>query len=323
MRPALRTALAVAAVLSGACSLLVGSDSVQCTTSADCRSRGGAFASTTCASHVCVAAEPAGDGASDSAADVASDAVDAAEASTDPWACIGKVTAPAEDRTRSVTLTYQVTDIGNKPIPGMLVTACNRTDPSCAMPLFPALPTDAQGMVSFQVPYAARVFVKVTEGACDGSSCYLPSLYYVDPPPTSAPALFVIESLTPAAVTELLTFAGAPDPYDPKEGIVILLVQDCRFLSGFPQPGIHFSLSSTAGGDASAGDTESFYLVNMSPVYSATETSSDGVGGFVNAPPGLTTITGTLVQSNTKIGQNPVYVQASTVTYATIDPYEN
>jgi hypothetical protein len=267
--------------------------------------------------------EAAPEAAPDVVADAPVDALGAADAPSEagdgaasPWGCIGSVTAPATDSNRSVTMNYEVTDIVHKPLPGMTVNVCDRTDPTCITPLIPApLMTDAQGMVSFQVAYAARFFVEVT------GPQYLKGLYYVDPPPTSSPPLTIIESLTTSGVNALAGFA--PHPFNQNEGIVILLVQDCTFTPNAPAPGVQFSLATGGAGDAYAADTESFYLMNMTPDYTATMTSSDGVGGYVNAPPGFTTIAGTLVQGGTKIGQNEVVVQANTVTYATIDPYEH
>jgi hypothetical protein len=46
-----------------------------------------------------------------------------------PSGCVGNVTAPATDSNRSVTLKYKVTDIVHKPLPGMTVNVCDRTDP--------------------------------------------------------------------------------------------------------------------------------------------------------------------------------------------------
>jgi hypothetical protein len=339
MHRTLHVALFLGTAALAACSLLIGEDSLQCSTNADCEAKGGAFAATSCVNHVCVS-EGAGDGASDASqmseagqADVAvSDAsadssYDAAgDGAVGPWSCVGKVSSPPEDMSRSVTLQYTVTDIGQNPLPGMTVQVCGRNDPGCINPLVSPMTTGVTGTVSLSVPYGAGVIVVVTGPPCadaGGSTCYLKTLYYVDPPPTvSATTATMIEALTPASVNALAGIGG--HFFDPSEGILVLQLEDCSFTPGGAVPGVRFSLSSAAGMDAYAPDTASFYLLSsMNPDFTATQTTSASVGGYINAPPGLTIVTGTLVQGNLQIGQNEVVVGPSVVTYETIDPYEN
>jgi hypothetical protein len=333
MHRALHVALVSGTTALAACSLLIGQDSVQCSTSADCQAKGGAFAGTSCVNQVCVS-EDAGAGGGDAASDVGradvptladSPADVGGDGAVDPWSCVGKVTTPTEDMSRSVTLQYTVTDIAMNPLAGMTVQVCGRNDPGCIKPLVAPMTTDATGAVNVSVPYGSRVIVVVTGPPCEdggGSTCYLKTLYYVDPPPTvSATTPTVIECLTPGSVNGLAGIAQVF--FDPGEGIIILQLEDCAFTPAAPDPGITFSLSSAAGMDAYAADTAGFYLVSMNPNFQVTQTSSDGVGGYINAPPGLTVVTGTLVSKNMQVGQNEIVVEPSVVTYATIDPYQN
>jgi hypothetical protein len=316
--------IVLALVPVAACSLIVGSDVVQCTTDSDCASRG--FSpSATCVNSACVVpdasvvADASGDGATDGAeaSDEASleATVDADDGAVDPWACVGKVTAPALDMSRMVPLTVQISDSAMRPVMGAMATVCDRTDPLCLKALGPTLASDASGMVTWQVPYAARVFVTVT------TSGYLKSLIFVDPPPTM-PVTVSIEVLTQTTAQAFANFSGM-HTYNPSEGVIILNVEDCRFLSGMYSADVQFGVTAAAR-DASAADTFGFYLVNMSPDFTASETTSDGVGGFLNVPMGLATVSAILPQrGNLKIGQNEVIVQPNTITFATIEPYEN
>jgi hypothetical protein len=239
----------------------------------------------------------------------------AADGSSAPWSCLGRVSAPPEDSARSSTVSLRFVDPSMAPLAGLAATICYRTDPSCSSPVAPTQTTDANGVVGWQVPYAARVFVTLT------GTGILNTLVFIDPlPTTSGQAPTLVGVLSPATIQGFASLS--PYPYNSSEGTVILFAEDCQLGNGPTAAGVHFSIMGTA--DAAGKDTSSFYLVSQTPDPTATETASDGVGGFLNVPVGLTSITGTLPgMGNASIGRNEILVQANSVTYATMDPYEN
>jgi hypothetical protein len=213
-----------------------------------------------------------------------------------------------------VTLTLQLVDSQNGPLPGLSADVCNRSDLTCATPIVSGQTSDASGNVSMQVPYAARVYVSVTGRG------YLKTLVYVDPPPTAAqgPATSVMvqTSNTLQALSML-----APHSFNFKEGVLFLLAQDCSFAPGVGAPGVRFDINP--GGDAGAADMVGFYTLSGMPDFVLTQTTTSGTGGFLNVRPGLTTVTGVLPgRGNAVVGQNAVVVEQNSVTYAVIDAYE-
>ena len=261
MRQTPRAAFVLAAVFLASCSLIVGSDSVQCSNDEDCRGRGGAFASTTCLNSVCVYEGQTADGAVEAAPDVAAEgaphdaAEDASDGAADPWSCIGKAAPPMEDTTRSVTISYQFVDGPSMtPEPGMLAMVCGRANLDCVSPIASPQTTDSNGIASWSVPYAARIFLKVT------GSDYLTTLVFVDPPPTMPQAKpLAIGVLTVGDIEGLTSLS--PYPYNASEGTLVALTQDCQF--GPLVSGVRVGMPPS--GDGGASDTFEFYLVGGTP----------------------------------------------------------
>jgi hypothetical protein len=327
----LLAAALLAAMAVAACSLVVGSDSVQCSTDADCVARGDAFASATCVNQLCVGASEAGtdapaesassDASSEAEGSLANDgALDAADGATGgPWACVGQATAPTQDMTRMLSMTAQVRDPNMTPLAGFSVNVCIRSDPTCISPIVGPLTSDSQGKVSFSVPYAAAFVLTATApGYPDAASGYPKSLVYVDPAPTADGAL-TITMVSSADLMGLALVAGTP--YDATKGLFILSAEDCNFDSAHLASGVHFEL--TTPGDGSS-EVYPYYLVGGSPSTTATETDNDGNGGFVNVPPGFVTVTGTLPgMGDLQMAQTSLVSQPRTITFATLDPYEH
>jgi hypothetical protein len=312
--------LALSLLPLAACSLLVGPDAVQCSTDGDCQSRGGSFAATSCVASRCVEASSASDAALDATPEAAMDAASSTDGSLDgsdggdPWSCLGKVTAPAEDTSKMVTLNFKFVDSALSPLSGMTAAVCNRSDLTCSSPIVASQTSDAMGNVSMQVPYAARVYVSVT------GKMVLKTLVYVDPPPTVAQGPVTSVVVQTSSTLQTLS-ALASHSFNNREGALFLLAQDCSFAPAGGALGVQFEL--TPGGDAGAADTVGFYTLSGTPDFALTETTSSGNGGFLNVLPGLTTVTGVLPgRGNAVVGRNAVLVQPNTVTYAVINAYE-
>jgi hypothetical protein len=298
----------IVGLLVAACTLVVGADSVQCSMDSDCASRGGMFAGSLCKNGVCVAPYGLPDGQMGYDAQVEG----GGEAGpSGPWSCLGTTIAPVEDATKTISMAAGVTDFTMKPLTGMTVNVCYRVNPLCDSPVVPAMTTDANGMVAWTMPYAARVFLMVTGPG------YLQALSFLDPPPTSAQTA-AVTLLTAGQVQGFAALVG--DNYDQSKGILFVTAEDCRF--GPPAAGVHYQL--TLPNDASASNLLPFYVTNGSPDCAATETTSDGSGGYVNVPPGLVGLTGVLpAMGNAVMATNELQVASGAVTYAVLEPYEH
>src|ERR1700761_6771278 len=90
------------------CSLVVKTDSEQCTVDADCTARGAAFANTVCTEHVCVA-------------------------QADPkWGCIGSVAPLTGTDPKTFKMQFVDSNTHSPVNQNLTVKLCNKVDPDCS-----------------------------------------------------------------------------------------------------------------------------------------------------------------------------------------------
>jgi hypothetical protein len=217
------------------------------------------------------------------------------------WSCIGSVMAPVAGS--KVTYKAQLLDLitGNPVTDGVTAKLCNKLDPPCATPLGTVMP-DSMGWISASVAPTFEGYFEVS----DASMTYLPTLLFMD---LVAGAHNTDILLIPvSAEMGLSTNAGVP--LDPTAGLVLVRTADC---TGLRSAGVSVSLSPPA--------TETrFYLINNTPLTSATETDGSGNAGFVNVAAGSVALTGAVAASGEELGKVTTLVRAGTMSYQILRP---
>lgn len=299
-RPSLLVAVLAAAAIAPACSLLASTDGVQCTTDADCASRG--FSGATCQASVCVTAST-------------SDAGDAGNDAGDPkWGCVGSVSWGVQDPSETVLYRGRfLTALTEQPIAGLEVKACGRLDADCTTP-FATAKTDAEGYANLLVPKFFNGFYEFNPPVDAG---IMPSISLALPPPetsaqadASIPAAISIHLITEAAFGALLAQIGATA--DPQLGHLFGLILDC---TGAPTARVSLHAGTIT-------PTTIAYYTSASglPSVTAQETAQAGEAGFVNLPPGSAQLTATANEISKQIGEYAATVRAGTITYLPMPP---
>ena len=292
--------VAAVAALSGACSLLLATDSVQCSTDADCVSHG--LLGSTCARNVCVAA--ADSGLADSVPDTGP---------VDPkWGCLGHIAKyPPMDPSTTVHVVQRFVDLSlEKPIQGIGLKACPAFG-DCSTPFFSGT-TDADGLVNVAIP---KYFVGYLDISSPPGGDMIPALQYFTAPPdkdllTIPPALSSSHMVAKGDLAALQALVHANN--DPSAGFVFGSVNDC---TGTPAAGVSISVG-TKGINTVTYYTDSSRL----PSDTLTETSERSECGFANLPPGTVTITATANAVSKKIGSYTIRVKAGVITHLPMSP---
>ena len=307
-RYALLAALFLAPVV--ACELLVASDVFQCTTDADCTTRGGQFASTTCVSRVCTPPVDAGDtGAPDVGAEASGDA-----GGDGPFDCVGRV-YPGEQAGTHVTYTRTFQDVtAATALTQIGVRVCSIIDPSCNFPRDQdggkTVVPDSTGKVTVDVAFGFNGLLEVTD-LVDGGKVVTPALIQVTPPVleeagVGPPALMVSPSQFVAVANSV--FDGGADP---ALAHLFFRVHDCH-----DQPLAGIAVST----DRTGGTTHPFYFDGLIPDPNATQTDVGAKGGIINLPPGTVVLTGTFFPTATRLGSVTVKLRAGFITYVILTP---
>ena len=303
---------------AAACSLVFPANGTQCSTTADCATRGGAFAGSVCIESVCVINVTGRDASSDARRDALADAatvdaptVDAGlDAGHNPWSCLGHVRWPDASAT-PVVVTQPYNDlVTGDPVPGITVQPCSKLDTTCANPLADAAVTGEAGTVQFSLPSGYDGYLSSTWDAG------LPVLAYVVPPAfvssVELPVLMISNSTfeaLAAAVTS--SFDGGARMIEPTRGSLFANVTDCDG---------NFAAGVTFTTEPSSSTSYAAYIINGFPSFTATETDNSGNFGIVDVPPGSVTVTGTVVATGQKIGTTTSLVRASAISYTSIVP---
>lgn len=272
-------------LLAQACTAVVNGGEEQCASDQDCADRG--FAGAICVEQTC---QP-----------LAIDPV---------WGCLGNVTEPEPDPTRtvefSILLTFAVG--GGTASQDTVVDACDKLDIACTGNN-PDLPTgirpDAEGMITMAVPEGFDGFVQIIGPEIVDSRVYV-GRPLVGPPPVDA-----IELFRPGDIELLATLTG--EEPDPTRGSAVVLAIDC---SGEGAGGVRFE---TPNADDS---TIAFYLINQAPALppAATATDLDGFGGFFNLPAGAAVVRAIRDEDDVFIGESSFQVLADTISYVLVAP---
>jgi len=198
-------------VSSLGCSISVDSSRVQCTTTADCTVRGGAFAGSVCSSdHVC---------------------------QTDPtWACLLTKRQPSSQPAPfTVTIGRIIDVVSFESVPGATARLCRKLDVACELPLSSQSVDPATG-VTFSIDANFTGYVEVTVPG------FQTTLYFFNPPVDRNLTVPMVTVASTLAYTSLLGALGtAPST---TRGTIIVMSTDCL---NNPAAGISYS---TPDGDA-------------------------------------------------------------------------
>ncbi len=255
------SAVALAAVVSAGCSLILEPSDSQCETVQDCANLG--MSNATCTVGVCREATQSDAG------------------SSGPWGCIGNVgwvsPNPSEPLTRVMMFQKLV---GRQPMTNLDVLVCPPFDLQCSSPLATAT-TDEDGLAELPLyrGFDGHVFVPSVPTMPD----MLPTLVFFLPPPqesvTEAPATVVLSTFDEISAVASMGGVDLQQGY----GQVTFTAFDCEEERA---AGVSVSV------EPSTGETAPFYVSdNGFPSPAMTATSSTGEGAIINVPPGTITVT--------------------------------
>jgi hypothetical protein len=242
------------------------------------------------------------------------------------WGCVGSPMPAAGD---AVTLTLDIRHFGGAPVQGVAVKACDRLDKTCTSPIAAPIYSDDTGMATISVPSDVNDFyldlsgtLPLPDGGADagdggaGGESLMETLIFVSPPPTKDRTL---SDVFVGTYDEYVTLVQAGTGMVlPGTGALLVHTLDCLDPPE-PEPGVMLSLDP----GFSMG-VDPFYFSDGSPVPGATQTDSEGVGGFadVMAPGGSGSpqITATLAANGETIAVSTVTVRPKTLTEIWLSP---
>jgi hypothetical protein len=190
------------------------------------------------------------------------------------------------------------------PLPGTAIEACDARDPFCQNPVTPEVMTDARGIAHLFVPGSFTGFYGILR-----SDSY-PTLYYAGRLLAGEPHVTYPVAPDNYALSAVLSLNGVVPNRDPnvKQGLMVLTAYDCLDRAA---SGVTFELTNSTA-------PLTFYIHNHIPSSTASETDSEGTGGFVDAPEGITDFVSNLPNGHRLTGS--VFVRAASGTFVDVRP---
>jgi hypothetical protein len=310
--------LAIPLFATQACQFLVPTDTKQCSLDSDCAAHA---PYTACAANVCVVPDASTNDAPLS--DAGTDA-EIADAYT-PFPCVND--PPIElDLSRRLSYTRQFEDVSATALMTQIsVKVCGSTDIECNSPQWndaggtavKSLQPDAQGMITFDLPYGFNGVLEVTD-LVPNSGVVTPALLQVSPPlresrggagqPYVPPALMVSPFRFEVMAGQTFPEIGVDDP---EVAHLFFRAYDCD-----TNPVAEIGVTADKG----TAKTRTFYFDDTVPKPNATATDKTGKGGMINVPPGALTLTGTYRTTGKKFGEVVVLLRKRFITYVTLTP---
>lgn len=286
-----------------ACSVLVDADDRQCSTDDACSAKHTGVAGLECVDGVCVAAEGADSDAApdvvvpDAGADATSSAPDAEPPGV--WECVGRHPPPVLSDVVSVTVPIRTLTMAA--LPDVRVKTCSMIDVSCEDPVLEEVVTNEQGEVVLDLPADFQGYLEATHPDYVPLLVQLSTLgaVYHDPDHAvwTSPQL-----LTSSNYDTILLLTRVSDiQIEPDRGQVHVLIEPCR---GSTPYGVRLELADLEEG------TTPFYLEDGLPALSAEYTDADGLAGFLNAAPGIRSLTAHQASDGMLVGRSTFLVRA-------------
>jgi hypothetical protein len=281
----------------------VGTGCPECRVNADCERRG--IAGGTCADGICWA--PAAQCKADPdcltlGPEYTGGRCLASQCRPNPrWRCEHP---PAATGTGTKKLTTLIRDsLSLDPLVGVHALVCQKLDLQCTAPIGEAT-TQADGILTIMVPPTFAGFLKVDDPK------YFPAMYSL---PAALPADGVLQPfplLSAGLIIDALALTLGTG-IDAKRGHMMLIAEDCM---GMALPGVTFK---SAQQDSR---TVQFYVRDLLPSTSATQTAEIGNGGYLNFPAGTAVISLQQVATNLKLNTVSIVVRAGYISVAYIRP---
>lgn len=210
---------------------------------------------------------------------------------------------PVRPLSESVTLNILVRNsLSLAPITGVSTRVCAKLDLTCAEPIAQVITND-EGHVVVPVPAGFAGYLQLEDDR------FLPALYFLPQVLPENGELEPIPLLGKGVVDGLAVSLGAT--LDRKRGHMMLIAEDCF---GAALPGVTFK--STMADKT----TIQFYVRNLLPSTSVTETAEIGNGGYLNFPAGNAVIDVTMNATMLKLTTFSVVVRAGFITVAYVRP---
>jgi hypothetical protein len=243
------------------------------------------------------------------------------------WSCLGSIgvdAAPPGNVNVVVPLIDLTSQKGVQPT-DVFARICAKIDVNCNSPLASGdagiiLSPDVQGLLHLTIPAGFDGFVLVDPIVPDGGAppdggdagqpnVFVPSLVFFNPPIDHDLVYSVIVMVKTSELVQIATIEQTP--IDPSLGAVFMETVDCN---AKPSSGVSVTL------DSQTSTTQGFYFENGLPKLNASSTDVTGYAGFVNAPLGTRSVTGTLQATQQRIGTATVFTRPSTISYTTMAP---
>jgi hypothetical protein len=211
---------------------------------------------------------------------------------------------PAASVTETKKLTTLIRDsLSLNPLVGIHASVCQKLDLQCTARVAEAT-TGADGKLTFTVPATFSGYLKVED------SKYFPAMYML---PAALPADGVLQPfplLSAGLIVDALALALGTG-IDPRRGHLMLVSEDCM---GAALPGVSFKSPQQDS------RTVQFYVRDLLPSTSATQTAEVGNGGYLNFPAGTGVITLEQVATKLRLNTVSIVVRAGYISVAYIRP---
>jgi hypothetical protein len=217
------------------------------------------------------------------------------------WRCEAPPPAPTSGTKQLSALVRD--SLSLNPLPNVRAVICPKLDLQCTAPIGEAT-TQADGILMLTVPANFAGYLKVEETDYQPAMYFLPAVFPADGVLQPFPLLssgLIIDALALALGTGI----------DRSRGHMMLIAEDCL---GAALAGVTFSSPQR---DKS---TVQFYVRDLLPSTSATETAEVGNGGFLNFPPGTAVLSLKKVDSGLNLTTVSVFVRAGFISVAYIRP---
>jgi hypothetical protein len=299
-----RALLALCALASASCMMIVDSNKKQCREHSDCAALFGSDTDLVCIENVCVLPSCEADtdcsrfGSKYEGTVCVDNTCKFPEVTEPPeWACLDTEPAPI-----SVTGPFQVQAhfqhmARQTAMADVTVRICRKLDVDCVSPESMGM-TDANGDVSLSVPANFTGYISANRGDLMATRYYFSPAINAD---LTIPSIQLVEPQLAKAI--VMNASSAPQMDD--RGLVLLSAFDCMLVGA-----VGISFESADADD----DTKTFYAVMSLPSATATETATGGFGGFLNVPAGNFRIDAQRVSDGRKIGEVTVLVRPGELT---------
>jgi hypothetical protein len=281
-RSARAAAIVASMVLSLQCSLAIDAEREQCSTTADCRARGGEFAESVCKNSVCIA-DPA-------------------------WSCVSEeASTVTEPSTKQFVVRIPVISVlSQAPMAGVTARMYRKIDVDAANPLGDPVVSDAKGVIELTVDSGYDGFLTLSHADIG------PSLYFFNPPVKKNETVAPIRLASPAMVSALFQQVGKT--FDPTRGIVVLTAEDC---TGAPAGGIAFTSTMS---DAATQPFYSVDGLPTTSTQSTDASGYGGLIGLTPGTLAITGSRNAVGDTTEAIGKLSLFVKASSVSYSRMVP---